>query len=221
MRYPNPRFGTAILLNATNYTLVELVDSSSNPINCETVLFQCRTAVDVLFSNDPTPGQAYGTLKAGTSLPYQIEGGSLGPIRSANMVTNGTFTGDSTGWTVATDQWTYGANAMAKDADGTGTITQATCAAVVDSIYEVVHTISSWSVGTVTPSMGGVNGVARGADGTFKEYMKATATTAITFTPSNTSRFTEDDIACYKLTGNLLFAKASAGTPYLEIFYLK
>src|SRR4030042_1835549 len=143
MRRPQPQFGTAILLNATNYTLIELLDSGSLPINCESIILQCRTAVDVYLSNDPTPGQTYGTLKAGTNLPWLIGGGSLHAQRGEEKVTNGSFLGNATGWTVPATPWTYNSNAVDKDGDGTDALAQATCAGVVDEIYEVGFTISS------------------------------------------------------------------------------
>jgi hypothetical protein len=210
-----PRFGTAILLNATNYTLVDL----SN-VPTSTIALQCRTAVDVYLATTPTPGQAYWTLKASLVELYDFGGLPIGAKRSANLVTNGTFTGGTTGWTIGA-AWQYATNTAEKFAAGTNTLSQATCLPVTANIYELVYTISGYSTDTITASFGGVNGVARGADGTFKEYMKATdSTSVLTFTPTNTNRCKIDDVAAYILTGNMLFAKAATGTPYLEISYL-
>jgi len=211
------KFYSALLLNATNYSLIDLGNTIPDAI-----LLQCRTAVDVLLSNDPTPAQAYMTLKAGSSLVIEPEGKPIGAQRGATKVTNGTFTGAATGWTLGT-AWQYDTNKASKFQAGTTTLSQSTCAGVVDEVYEIVWTISSYATDTITASLGGVNGVARGADGTWKEYMKATATTALAFTPTNTNVCKVDDVAVYKLTGTsslMLFAKAASGTPYLEISYL-
>ncbi len=213
-----PRFGTAVLLNATNYTLIDM----SN-IPAASVTLQCRTAVDVLLAISPTPvTNAYLTLKSGTSYSYDCNGLPLGAIRGADLVSNGGFVDGLTGWTCDLDDWTLdvGNHNVDKDANGITTLSQAACLATIGSTYEIVYTLSGWSVDTVTASFGGINGVARGANAEWKEYVKATGTTALTFTPTDTSRFTIDDIAVYPLTGNMLFAKSSSGAVYLEIAYV-
>ena len=209
------RIGTAVLLNATNYTLIDI---SNIPVS--SIGLQCRTAVDVYLATTPTPSQAYWTLKASYVETFDLNGLPIGAKRSANLVTNGTFTGAITGWTIGA-AWQYTTGTAEKFQAGTTTLSQATCLPTTGNIYEVVYTIAGYSTDTVRASFGGVNGVARGADGTFKEYVKATdSTSALTFTPTNTNRCTIDDVAVYTLTGNMLFAKAALGTPYLEVSYL-
>jgi len=116
---------------------------------------------------------------------------SLGP----ELTTNGTFTGSETGWTINAAAWTYNANALDKDANGTGTAAQ-TLTIAANKVYLVVFTLTGWSVDTVTVSLGGTSGTARGANATFREYIKtANATGALTFTPTNTSRFTLDSVS--------------------------
>ncbi len=105
----------------------------------------------------------------------------------------GAFTGAATNWTLGTG-WTYNTNAVDKDGDGTGTLSHDNFAAVVGKTYKVTYTISAWSVGTVTPALGGATGTAVGADATYTEYFTATSTAGITFTPTNTSRFTIDAV---------------------------
>jgi hypothetical protein len=55
---------------------------------------------------------------------------------------------------------------------------------VVGRSYEVIFTISGRSAGTVTPSIGGVAGTARGADATYTETIVATTDGYLTFTPT-------------------------------------
>lgn len=117
-------------------------------------------------------------------------------------ITNGTFTGSATGWTLGTG-WTYNSNAVDKDSDGTGTLSQASAAmdTTIESghTYTLKFTISGWSVGTVTPSCGGVILSARSGDGTFEEEFTAdTDDAALVFTPTDTSRFTIDTITLYR-----------------------
>lgn len=108
-------------------------------------------------------------------------------------VTNGSFTGGSTGWTL-TAGWTYNTNAVDKNGDGTTTLSQ-DVSAVANEVYKVVYTVSGWSVGTVTVAVGGVSGTARGANGTYTEYIKATGTGSLAFTPTNTARLTVDTVS--------------------------
>ncbi len=75
------------------------------------------------------------------------------------MVTNGSFAGASTGWTLGAG-WTYNANAVDRDGAGTATMTQATVIPVAGGIYKVVYTISAYTDGTVTVSIGGTAGTA-------------------------------------------------------------
>ena len=113
---------------------------------------------------------------------------------------DGAFTGGTTNWTFDAAPWTYGTNKLAKDADGTNTLTHDTFAAVIGRTYRLSYTISNWTVGTVTPTLGGVAGTAVGADGTYTEEITATTTDGLVFTPSNTSRFTIDSITVYDLS---------------------
>jgi len=113
---------------------------------------------------------------------------------------DGAFTGGTTNWTFNAAPWTYGTNKLAKDADGTNTLTHDTFAAVIGRTYRLSYTISSWTVGTVTPTLGGVAGTAVGADGTYTEEITATTTDGLVFSPSNTSRFTIDSITVYDLS---------------------
>lgn len=115
---------------------------------------------------------------------------------------DGAFTTAATNWTFSDSKndWTEGSDAVAKDQDGTETITHDNFAPVAGRTYRLTYTISSWSAGTVTPSLGGVAGTAVGADGTYTEEITATGTDALVFTPSNTSRFTLDSVTVYDLS---------------------
>ncbi len=105
----------------------------------------------------------------------------------------GAFTGAATGWTLGTG-WAYATNNVAKNADGTGTLSKDSFAAVPGRVYEVAYTISGWTAGTVTASLGGVSGTARGANGTYADILTASGTAGLAFTPTSTSRFTIDSI---------------------------
>lgn len=115
---------------------------------------------------------------------------------------DGAFTGGTTNWSFSDslNDWTYGTNNVAKDQDGVETITHDNFAPVAGRTYRLTYTISSWTVGTVTPTLGGTAGTAVGADGTYSEEITAATTDALVFTPSNTSRFTLDSVTVYDLS---------------------
>lgn len=119
--------------------------------------------------------------------------------QGTNYVTNGTFTGNANSWTVGSG-WAYNANAVDKSSDGTATLSQATTITPKAGLtYEVTYTISNWTVGDITVGFGGGTAATRTnvGNGTFTDIIVATADTgSLTFTPSNTARYTIDTVTC-------------------------
>lgn len=112
---------------------------------------------------------------------------------------SGAFTGAATGWTLAAG-WAYGTNNVVHSGNGTGTAAMDTWTATAGHTYRLTYTISSWTVGTVTPTIGGVAGTAVGANGTYTEEITATGATGLLFTPTNTARFTLDSVTMYDIS---------------------
>lgn len=92
-------------------------------------------------------------------------------------VTNGTFTGASTGWTLGAG-WTYGSNKVTKAAGSGTAVTQALPTLVTGQIYIITYTVSDYSAGTITVQLGigggTVSGAARSANGTYTESITHT-----------------------------------------------
>lgn len=86
-----------------------------------------------------------------------------------------------------------------KTGNGTGALTEEIYARETET-YRVRFTISNYSAGDVTPSLGGTAGTVVSADGTYTQYIICGAwggapyTRFLAFTPSNTARFSIDDI---------------------------
>lgn len=125
----------------------------------------------------------------------------------SELTTNGTFTGNATGWTLNTG-WAYNSNNVIKNADGTGTLTQS-ITVVAGKLYQVTFAISSWTVGTVVASLGGVNGPAvllstATTSQTITQFFLATNTNTIAFTPSNTARFVIDTVTVKEVLGGTM-----------------
>lgn len=115
------------------------------------------------------------------------------------ILTNPNFTGSATGWTVPSGM-AYSSNSVSKTSNGTGALTQSVNV-YLQREYLLTYTISNWTVGTITPSIGGFTGTAVSANGIYTERFVATSSAAMTFTPSNTARFTIDTISVKPLKG--------------------
>lgn len=105
-------------------------------------------------------------------------------------VTNGTFTGAATGWTLGA-QWAYGSNKVAKVVGGVTTLSQLAAgmvsAPVADEIYLLDFEVSGLSGGSIIPSIGGTAGTPVSEDGddnTSQHIQAINATGALIFTPS-------------------------------------
>lgn len=165
-----------------------------------TLTFPAAYIQNVAKAGQSIPMRSTGVTPAANqcALTGQMAWGELTELLfDANLGTlliNGTFTGNSTGWTLAAG-WTYSSNTVVHDSNGTGTLAEDAFAAIIGHTYEVKYTISDWTVGTVTPSIGGTAGTAVGANGTYTERIVATTTGGITFTPTNTARLTIDSIS--------------------------
>ena len=118
----------------------------------------------------------------------------------SEKVTNGTFTGSATGWTVGSG-YAYSSNSVSHTSNGTATLNQ-NVNVFNGEYYVLTYDISAMTTGTVTPSLGGFTGTTISADQTgITEYVPATSTANLTFTPSNTARFTIDNVSVKKYSG--------------------
>jgi len=126
----------------------------------------------------------------------------------SELVTNGTFDSDLSGWTISDTgtKWTWDATGAAiHNGDGnTETISQ-NVNVTLDEYYVLAFTISGRTAGTLTPSLNGVNGYAQSTDNTYYFSWKATATAAhsLMFTPSGTFNGKLDDISFKQVTADL------------------
>lgn len=148
-----------------------------------------------------------GTAVAGRWYDFTMFGGTPSQYVHGNYAYNGDFIGGTSGWTIGSANWAYtaGTHVMTKTAGDTATVTQNTpCTNGVT--YSVVYTLAR-TAGTMTVSLGGTNGTARSAAGTYRESIScgATANAPLTFTPDSAFAGTIDVIA---VTRDLAF------TPY-------
>lgn len=132
-----------------------------------------------------------GTVVAGrwydlSQLPYN---GTAPNFVHGNMVYNWDFLAGSAGWTLSGGlTWTAGTNLITKSGGSAETLTQNT-ACVNGVSYSVVYTLAGYTgSGNVQVSLGGTNGTARTANGTYRETIVcgATANAPLTITIAST-----------------------------------
>lgn len=124
-----------------------------------------------------------------------------GTYTPTNLISNGTFTGNATGWTLGAG-WAYGTNAVAHTPGSVETVSQ-NFTAVSGALYRLTFSLTG-SAGTVTPALGAVSGTAAaGAAATYVQYIVAAASGAIalTFTPHTDFDGTLDTVILEKMTG--------------------
>ena len=137
-------------------------------------------------------------------------------------ITNGTFTGAATGWSLGTG-WSYSANTVVHSGStGAGDLTQTGRDVQTGCVYKAVYTVSgATGVGTMTPSLGGKNGTTITAiDGTYTDYITCgDDNTSLVFSAGVNWSGTLDDVSLTRGGESETEADIQAtGTRYLNVF---
>lgn len=133
----------------------------------------------------------------------------------SEVVTNGTFTGSATGWTVGSG-YAYSSNTVVHSSNWTATLQQSLSVSHMRE-YLLTYTISGWTVGSVTPSVTGYTGTAVSANWTYQErFVASAATITLAFTPTNTARFTIDNVSVKPLIGTSQASNLNVGGLSIE-----
>jgi len=138
-----------------------------------------------------------------------------GSYTVTNLISNGTFTGAATSWTLGAG-WAYGTNAVAHTPGSTATCAQ-NFTAVSGALYRVTFTLTG-SAGTVTPSIGAVNGTAAAAAAaTYTQYIVAGASgsVALAFTPHTDFDGTLDTVVLELMSGTGAVAYTGDAVDYI------
>lgn len=122
--------------------------------------------------------------------------GSYPMLSGAELVTNGTFTGDAswtkgTGWAITT---------VATKTAGVASDLEQDIGAVAGVRYYLVYTITR-NAGSITPQIGGTDGTARSAAGTYAEEIVAASTANLKFQADASFAGTVDNVSARKVTG--------------------
>lgn len=137
----------------------------------------------------------------------------------ANIVTNGTFTTDLTGWSGANWAWNAGSGGKALHSAGATTaLIQGAATVTIGTIYERTFDTIGRTAGTITASAGGVTGTAISADATtIREFFTATATTAIAFTPTTTFDGAIDNVTLKALSNPAVIKQVTVSADWQEL----
>lgn len=121
----------------------------------------------------------------------------------SELVTGGDFASGS-GWTAPTG-WSITGGKAQHTANGTGALTRSVT--VTNGYrYRLSYDVLDWTAGTVTLTAGGNTFTARSSNSTYTEYFIATSSATVAATPSNTARFSLDNVSLKQLTGGVVHA---------------
>jgi hypothetical protein len=131
----------------------------------------------------------------------------------SEIVTNGTFDTNLTGW--AGSGWAWESGGRARHSSGTTALTQSAATVVIGKTYEVKYDVYGVTAGSVTMSIGGQSGTAKSAAGSYTDRITATATTALKFTPTTDFNGAIDNVSVSE-SGNVTAGSVSvsAGATY-------
>lgn len=137
----------------------------------------------------------FGTASTSTNHGLEIRGDSSGIIKidqyaggsavtkQSTAVTNRGFSSGSTGWTITGTGLSIPGTTTADWSASNGVLSQTLPTPIIQGTkYRVSYTVSNYSAGTITVSLGGTPGTARSANGTYTEDIVAGATDVLAFT---------------------------------------
>lgn len=188
--------GTNTLYGATSIGGA-LTATSTLTVNGATTLYGLLTGYgDATLSNLTATGtlSVTGLTTLGNASTTLLSTtGTLGP----NLITNGTFTTDCTGWT--STNWTCGGTVADHNTvpSNTNGLTQTGLSLTAGDSYKLTYTVSGRTAGAVSTG----HGASRTADDTYIEYFTDDInTTSISFAPTTGFDGAIDDVSLQKVT---------------------
>lgn len=113
---------------------------------------------------------------------------------NTELITNGSFTTNTTGWTLGSGVTRDSVNQWIKFPGTTLTSALVTTATITTNLkyYDVTFTIGGMTKGSITPKFGTAAGTAVLSAGTYKETIQATSAAALTFSTTNFDGWIDD-----------------------------
>lgn len=128
---------------------------------------------------------------------------SVSSSLGSDRVSNGSFTGSASGWTLGSG-WAYSSNSVSHSTNGTATLNQTLSTGTNERLL-ISFTLSNFTAGSVSVNMGATtfaSGLSQ--NGTYTYRVRATGNLNLSFTPSNTARFTVDNVSAIPLVGGTI-----------------
>jgi hypothetical protein len=142
-------------------------------------------AMDSIFGTASATGNHGVEIRSDSSgIPKidQYAGGSA-VTKQSTMVTNRAFSSGSTGWTITGSGLTIPGTTTADWAASNGVLSQNLPVTLIEgTVYRTTYTVSNYTGGTITVSLGGTAGTPRSANGTYTENIVCGATSVLAFT---------------------------------------
>jgi len=155
-------------------------------------------------STSLTTAGAVGIGTTTPNSPLTVKGINNIASVGTNLVTNNTFTGSATGWTLGTN-WAYNSNNVIHTAGAAGDLSQ-NFTAVAGAYYEIDFAINSnTNGGCITPKLGTSNGLSNcNANQSVTQVIKANASgsIALTFSAASTFNGTIDNVYLSQITNS-------------------
>ena len=151
----------------------------------------------------------YPNMGNGDAYPHVVH--SILMPSGLDLISNGSFTGAATSWTLGT-LWTYGSNKVTKAAGGVGTLSQAAAdmvsVPVAEETYLLSIDMSGISGENFTPSLGAVAGAPIGVDGVgMLQHITPADATGLVITPSAYGAIgSVDNVSLFKCSSLLVMS---------------
>ena len=124
------------------------------------------------------------------------------PTIGSEIISNGTFTGNATGWTLGSP-WAYDDNNISIDGSQSGNVSLTQAGYTAGKCYRVEFEISDYSAGNINPHIRGNNSGNTNANGIHISYIISGAST------DNVNLYSDsgfdasvDNISCKQIGGN-------------------
>lgn len=183
--------GTTATLDAAT-----LATTTQNIIATTAITMAAQVApLDTQSTGVATSSVAGGT-DADITLNIRIDDDAL---HFPDIVTNGAFTGNATGWTLGAG-WAYGTNDVAATLSDTAMTQTPASPTILSGVSYILSFDATASAGSVRASVGGTNGAVRSTSATFTETIVAGADGVLAFTGTGFSG-TIDNVVLTPITG--------------------
>lgn len=199
-------FGVGAAYDETTTRLGVGTQSPAAELHAIATTEQLRIGYDTSNYMTATVNSAGATTLATTGNPIALQAANTGvATQGSNLITNGSFANDLSGWTDSGATWSWSSGAALHTAGSVSTLSQG-ITVTSGLTYQVEVTISGRTAGSVSVSVGSASVVFFGSSTistvSFKKSVVAADTGTVSFavTPSSSFDGKIDDVSCKQVT---------------------